>query len=130
MATTEQIRATIDRYVDTFCAGDAAAWAEVFAPDATQEDPVGTPVNVGRAAIAGFYETTSALFGGGLHIELTGEPLLVGHEAIVALSATGGSGETRARVPRIVDHMTFTDDGAIASLRAFWTMESVVPDPE
>ena len=57
------------------------------------------------------------------------EPVIVGGEAIVFLSATGGTGEGRVRVPRIVDHMTFSADGSIASLRAFWTMESIVPDP-
>ena len=130
MATTEQIRATIDQYVTRFCAGDAARWAELFTEDAKQEDPVGSPVNEGRAAVQGFYENTAALFGGGLTIALLSDPVIIGDEAIVILTATGGSGEARARVPQIVDHMTFADDGAISSLRAFWDMTSIVPDPE
>lgn len=130
MPSTDAVRATIDQYVTRFCAGDAAHWSELFTEDATQEDPVGSPVNEGRAAVQTFYENTSALFGGGLQIELIDEPVIVEGEAIVFLSATGGTGEGRVRVPRIVDHMTFSDDGSIASLRAFWTMESIVPDPE
>ena len=110
MATTDEIRATIDQYVKRFCAGDARAWSELFSADAVHEDPVGTPVNKGRSAVQTFYENTSALFGGGMHVEQTADPVIVGHEAIVFLTATGGEGENRARVPRIIDHMTFADD--------------------
>ncbi len=130
MVTPEQIRATIDQYVERFCAGDAAEWAALFVENPVHEDPVGTPVNGDRAAVQAFYENTSALFGGGLTIALTAEPVILSNEAIVFLTATGGTGEARARVPQIVDHMTFADDGSIASLRAFWNMETVVPDPE
>jgi len=130
MPTTDEIRATIDQYVERFCVGDSAAWAALFSEDATQEDPVGTPVNVGREAIQAFYDNTSALFGGGLTIALLSEPVILGNEAIVILTATGGAGAARARVPQIVDHMTFADDASIASLRAFWDMASVTPDPE
>lgn len=129
MATTDAIRATIDQYVERFCAGDAGAWSELFSVDAEQEDPVGSPVNRGRDAVKAFYENTSAMFGGGMHVEQTADPVIVGDEAIVFLTATGGEGEGRARVPRIIDHMTFDDNAEIKSLRAFWTMESIVPEP-
>jgi len=33
-------------------------------------------------------------------------------------------------MPRIIDHFTFDDAGRITSLRAFWQLESVRPDPE
>ena len=129
MATDDQIRATVDQYVERFTAGDAAHWADLFTADAHHEDPVGTPVNEGRAAVQAFYENTSALFGGGMTVALTADPVIVGGEALVFLTATGGSGAARARVPQIIDHMTFADDGSIATLRAFWTMDSIVPDP-
>jgi steroid delta-isomerase len=51
MATPEQIRKTIDAYVDALARSDPDAWVGVFAPDAVQIDPVGTPPNVGRDAI-------------------------------------------------------------------------------
>jgi len=130
MPTTDQIRATLDQYVERFCAGDSAAWAALFTEDASQEDPVGTPANIGREAIAAFYDNSSALFGGNLKIAPTSEPIIAGNEAILIFSATGGSGESRARVPQIVDHLTFAEDGSIASLRAFWDMATITPDPE
>lgn len=128
MATTEEIRAAIDRYIETFSSGDAAAWAACFAEDATQEDPVGSPVNSGRAAIQGFHESTSGAFGA-LQLTLKDEPVIIGNEAVMALYAQAGSGESRQRMPNIIDHLTFNDDGSIASLRAFWTMDSITPDP-
>ena len=129
MATPDEIRAVIDRYVTTFSSGDGAGWAALFAEDATQEDPVGTPANVGREAILGFYENMTAMLGG-LTLELKHEPIIIGHEAAFAATARAGQGESRARMPDIVDVLTFAEDGSITSLRAFWTMESIVPDPE
>ncbi len=129
MATVEQIQATIDRYIERFSSGDAAGWAALFAEDATQEDPVGTPVNVGREAIQGFYERTAEMLGGGLTLVAKEEPVIIGHEAALSLYALAGAGEARVRMPRIIDHMTFDDDANITSLRAFWTMDSITPDP-
>lgn len=129
MATPDEIRATIDRYIEAFTAGDAEGWAALFSEDATQEDPVGTPVNTGRAAIQGFLDNNLALFGS-LQLHLKQEPVIIGHEAALSLYALAGTGADRARMPDIIDHMTFGDDASITSLRAFWTMDSITPDPE
>jgi len=129
MATPDEIRATIDRYIESFSSGDAAGWAALFAEDATQEDPVGTPVNTGRPAIQAFLDNSLAMFGT-LRLVTKQEPVIIGHEAALSLFALAGSGEGRVRMPDIIDHMTFGDDGSITSLRAFWTMESITPDPE
>jgi steroid delta-isomerase len=130
MATTDEIRAVIDRYIETFSNNDAEGWAATFADDATQEDPVGSPVNKGRDAIKEFYENTSAMFEGVLKVTRKEEPIIIGHEVVMSLYAQFGSGEGRSRMPRIIDHLTFNEDGSIASLRAFWTLESIEPDPE
>ncbi len=130
MATADEIRAVIDRYIETFSSNDPDGWVATFAEDATQEDPVGTPVNKGRDAIKEFYENTSAMFGGSLKLVAKEEPIIVDHEAVLSLYAQAGSGESRNRMPRIIDHLTFNDDASIASLRAFWTIESIEPDPE
>jgi steroid Delta-isomerase len=130
MATEDQIRGVLDRYIETFSNDDGDGWAALFADDATQEDPVGTPVNKGREAIRGFYANTSAMFGGSLKLVLKEEPIVIGHEVVLSAYAVAGAGEARAKVPRIIDHLTFNDDGSIASLRAFWTMDSLEPHPE
>ncbi len=129
MATPDEIRATIDRYISAFSAGDSAGWAALFTEDATQEDPVGTPVNTSRAAIQGFLDNNLALFGS-LTLHLKQEPVIIGHEAALSLYALAGTGADRVRMPDIIDVITFADDASITSLRAFWTMESLTPDPE
>jgi steroid delta-isomerase len=130
MATTEQIRAAIDRYITTFSNNEPARWAECFTPDATQEDPVGTPANVGREAIEGFYRNTSEMVGGNLKLQVKGEPIIIGHEVAMALEAFSGTGADRVRIPLIIDLLTFDEDASITSLRAYWTLESMVPAPE
>jgi steroid delta-isomerase len=130
MATPEQIRSTLDRYVETFSSNDADGWVATFAEDATQEDPVGTPVNKGRDAIREFYANTSAMFGGALKLTMKEDPIIIDHEVALSAYAQAGSGEARSRMPRIIDHITFNDDASIASLRAFWTLDSMEPDPE
>ena len=130
MATPDEVRAVVDQYVSRFNAGDGAGWAALFSEDATQEDPVGTPANVGREAIQAFYENMTAMLGGGLTIVPKHDPIIAGNEAAMAASAFAGTGEQRMTVPDIVDVITFADDGSITSLRAFWTMESMVPAPE
>jgi hypothetical protein len=59
-----------------------------------------------------------------------GFPIVVGNEAIVGFQIVAGSGAERIRIPMIVDHMTFADDGRISALRAFWDPASLMLDPE
>ena len=44
MPDAAQIRAHVDRYVELFSANDREGWLDLFAPNATMEDPVGTPL--------------------------------------------------------------------------------------
>jgi steroid delta-isomerase len=127
-AATATIRATIDEYVDRFNAGDPRQWAELFTEEARQEDPVGSPVNVGRDTIAAFYDSVAGAMGPPT-LSLRDEPIIIGDEAIVLLTVVAGAGAERVRIPLIVDHMTFANDGRIASLRAFWDPAAMVSDP-
>jgi len=54
MATEAQIRDTVQRYLATFSAGDREGWLDLFAVEATVEDPVGTDVRKGREQIGVF----------------------------------------------------------------------------
>lgn len=128
MATPDEIRNVCHRYVTTF-GTDTDGWAALFAEDAVQEDPVGAPGNQGRPAIRKFLEDNLTNFGS-VGLELVGEPIVVGHEAVMVLQAITGTGAERARLPQIVDMMTFDDQGAIIKLRAFWDLSTMVADPE
>ena len=46
MPDADVIRTTIADYLARFTAGDREGWLDLWAPDATLEDPVGSPVRV------------------------------------------------------------------------------------
>ena len=129
MASTEQIRANIERYVELFSAGDSEAWSQLFAADAFHEDPVATPPNEGREAIRAFLDNTQTMFGG-VRLSTIEEPIVIGNEAILTVRVSAGSGAGRVAVPRIVDVVQFNELGEITSLRAFWDVSTLTPDPE
>jgi steroid Delta-isomerase len=56
MLTSDDLRSRIADYVDAINAREAHAIAALFAEDAVQADPASSPTNVGRAAIATFFE--------------------------------------------------------------------------
>lgn len=57
MPSPEQIKAATEAYVASFVNKDRDAFLSALADDVTQEDPVGSPVNRGRDALAGFWDT-------------------------------------------------------------------------
>ena len=117
------IRATIDAYAKYSTAGDIDGLLSLFTEDARQEDPVGQPANVGRDAIRGFFENVKSV--GPMELSLARDPIIIGNEAIVFLTVVSHVGDQDVRVPFIADHMTFSDDGRIASLRAFFDPSTI-----
>lgn len=116
------MRATLDAYVALTNAGDSAGLLALFAPGATIEDPVGTPVKQGEA-IASWFADAAAF-----------------HTQIIPVAPTRGSfsneaalifdveftpvGGPRMRV-RSLDVCRFDNDGRIESLRAFWGPDDI-----
>lgn len=122
------VRSTIDAYFSAFNARDHDRWVSLFTEDARQEDPVGQPVNIGHEAIAAFFDLIGTF--GTVTIAANRAPIVVGNEAMVFLNATTQTDTGRVRVPYIVDHMTFNDDGLITSLRAFWDNDSITTETD
>lgn len=114
MPTREQIEATVRRYVDAVGRQDLDATLALFAEDARQEDPVGTPPNVGREAIRGFFEKA---YRGPFATVLTGPLLVTGDHAAVHFTIEVPTGADPLRV-RVIDLIRFDDSGLIADLRA------------
>ena len=54
----DAIRAIVEEYLRAGREGDREAWLDLFAADATLEDPVGTEVVRGREALAAFHDRT------------------------------------------------------------------------
>jgi steroid delta-isomerase len=116
MPTPEQVRAAVDAYVDALKRDDKEAWLKVFAEDARQEDPVGTPVNVGRQAIAQFWDSFHV---NAERVELEPKDVIVcGAEAAVPFTLTAFSSGFAAQMDG-VDVFTVDDDGLVSGIRAY-----------
>lgn len=130
MPDAAQIRAHVDRYVELFSANDREGWLDLFAADATMEDPVGTPVKEGRDAIGAFYDESHGMVDT-LRLVLTGPVRVAAGEAAFPMQARPIMGDTEF-VVEIIDAMTFADadndTGAlITSMRAFWDPAEMRP---
>jgi steroid delta-isomerase len=123
--TDQQIRATVEQYLQTFSAGDREGWLDLFTPDATLEDPIGSDVSRGRDAIGAFWDTSHAA-ADRVTLRLVQGPGGNEQEAAFAMEAHAEVGGQTMVVPTI-DVMTFADDGRISSQRAFWATADIRP---
>jgi steroid delta-isomerase len=118
MTGSEQIRATIDRYIAAVGAGDPDAVAALFTADATVEDPVGSEPHRGIEAVRAFYEMAGSL-ADRLTPTRTGAICVAGRQAAFPFTIRTETGGATFEIDAI-DVMTFDDDGRITSMRAFW----------
>jgi steroid delta-isomerase len=117
---TNGIADTIRRYVALLATGSADDLLELFAEDATVEDPVGSDVRTSRQEIHEFFSALEAM---DRQTELV---LLrvVGNEAAFSFTITFNVGDSPMRLQPI-DTMTFNSDGKIASIRSYFAPEDV-----
>lgn len=111
----DQIADTIRRYVSLLASGSTDDLLELFAEDATVEDPVGSDVRAGRNEIREFFSTLQQL-------ERQTELVLLrvaGNEAAFSFTITFKAGDTSMRLQPI-DTMTFDRDGKITSVRSYF----------
>ncbi|MBP3085873.1 nuclear transport factor 2 family protein [Mycolicibacterium fortuitum] len=111
----DQIADTIRRYVSLLASGSTDDLLELFAEDATVEDPVGSDVRAGRNEIREFFSTLQQL-------ERQTELVLLrvaGNEAAFSFTITFKAGDTPMRLQPI-DTMTFDRDGKITSVRSYF----------
>jgi steroid Delta-isomerase len=116
---------TIERYQSTFSADDRDGWLALFTDDAVLEDPVGSSAHEGREAIAAFWDTVHARTDRGT-VRMTQGPAVCGLEAAWAFELDVTVRGRRSLVD-IIDHGTFTEDGRIRRIRAFWSPSTVRP---
>lgn len=121
MTSTHDIHRRITDYLSAISTGSSAQIAALYADDATLEDPVGSGPTTGRAAIEQFY---SALDGADRDAELIAARIS-GHAAAFSIRVTTRAPE-QTIVIEPIDVMTFDDDGAITSMRAYWSPQDIV----
>jgi uncharacterized protein (TIGR02246 family) len=114
------VRELIERYAAAWGRNDRDGWLATFAPDATQEDPIGTAVRRGRDEIAGFWDDAMA----GYHSVVI-EPrdiFVTSHEAAMVWRITAEF-DGGWRVFGGVDVFTVDDTPLITSVRAYWEVD-------
>ncbi|GGN66922.1 nuclear transport factor 2 family protein [Nocardia rhizosphaerihabitans] len=121
MASADDIRATVRKYVEAVGSGTAADVVALYREDATVEDPVGTEPHVGHAAITKFYEAIEPL-------KRSTELFTVrvaGNSAAFSFRVVTEFGDQKFTLDPI-DVMTFDEDARITSMRAFWSQDDMV----
>lgn len=117
MVSEQQMKAAMQAYIDTFNRVDAAGIADLYADDATVEDPVGSPLKMGKKAIREFYDYAIKT---GAKLKLAA-PIRASHGNSAAMAFDVELNMPQGRmVIHVIDVMTFNDAGKFTSMRAFW----------
>jgi steroid Delta-isomerase len=114
------IAATVHRYLELIADGSADDLVELFAEDATVEDPVGSETRVGRQAIHDFFSTLENLDRETELVTLR----VAGREAAFQFAITFKASDDQMRL-RPIDTMTFNEDGKITSLRSYFSPSDI-----
>ena len=119
--SSEQVRAVVDEYVRLVGTGAADEIVALYAEDATVEDPVGSQVRRGRAAIREFYLPLEAME---METRLLAARVAGAEAAFHFEIVTRVDGAAYTLSP--IDHMAFDEDGRITAMRAFWAESDLV----
>lgn len=96
----------------------------VFARDAEQQDPVGTPPNIGHDAIRVFF---TEIFSGFKLVSLTEDGVYAnGHSAAVKWTGKGVAQNGKSVAFEGVDVIDCNAEGKIVMVRAFWNPAPVM----
>ena len=125
MPEAAAIRATIDTYLAAYTAGHREAWLDLFAEDATMEDPVGSPIRHGREEIGAFFDQGRAS-ADSVELRPVGPVIVIGDQASFLFEVRPVLGGAELVMPAI-DVMTFDEDARITSQRAFVDFAMLVP---
>lgn len=115
MPSHEEMVRAVERYVEAFDKADADMAADLYAADATVEDPIGTPIHRGRDAIHAFYSMSMQAKA---KLRLDGPVRTGGDHAAFAFTVMvdfGGPKEIE-----VIDTFKFDAEGKVTEMRAFW----------
>ena len=119
MPTETTMKAALQAYLDHFNAGDADALTALFADDANVEDPVGAPAHHGKEQIRAFYVDAMK---NGAKLSLSA-PMRGSHGNAAAMAFEARIGSLTVR---IIDVMTFNEDGKVTSMKAYFGPEDFI----
>jgi len=117
MSDENKMRNAMQAYIDEFNAQNLTNLVDLYADDATVEDPVGSPVKSGHKEIEAFYDMGLKT---GAKLSLVA-PIRASHgnAAAMAFNVELNMPEGRSII-QVIDVMTFNDAGKFTSMKAYW----------
>lgn len=117
MPTTDQIRAAVAAYAESFVERDRERFMAALADDVEQIDPVGSAPNHGKDALGGFFDTVMS---SAERLDFEVRDLIVaGDEAAMVFHITQHFADGGGLVIDGVDIFRVNDDGKIASIKGY-----------
>ncbi|OBC06914.1 MULTISPECIES: nuclear transport factor 2 family protein [unclassified Gordonia (in: high G+C Gram-positive bacteria)] len=113
---SSKIAAAVGAYIDLLTNGTAEQIADLFAADATVEDPIGADIRNTREQLVEFY---SIITGMDEHVATLNWKKIAGDTAVFEFTLVTGTSDMRFEITPI-DIMVFDADGKISSMRAVW----------
>jgi steroid Delta-isomerase len=120
MPSVGDITEAVNQYISLVANGTADDIVELYADDATVEDPVGAEIHIGRQAIRGFYAAFE-------HMERETKLTLIrvaGNEAAFGFQLTVKAGAGGMIIEPVVV-MAFNEEGKVAAMKAYWSPDNV-----
>ncbi len=114
---TPTLQNAVTTYIEAFDKADLNIIANLFAENATVEDPVGTPQHVGIEAIKTFYKSA---FDMGVKLALNGKPRCAGNSVAFSFDVV----MTGMKISPI-DVFELNADGKVQSMKAYWSADNM-----
>jgi len=116
METRDKL-AVVDKYIEAFERADMGIIKDMYAINATVEDPVGTDVHVGIDAICVFYEGALA---SGAKLAASGTPRCAGNAVAFPFQVS-----MPGMTIDVIDVFEFDQQGKVVSMKAYWGPENL-----
>jgi steroid delta-isomerase len=111
------LQRAVQMYIEAFEKADPGIIRNLYAEDASMEDPVGSPPRHGIEGILEFYKTA---FGMGMKLRLTGKPRCAGNSVAFSFDAV-----MKKMTISPIDVFEFNADGRLQHMKAYWGPENV-----
>ncbi|GAC84873.1 nuclear transport factor 2 family protein [Gordonia paraffinivorans] len=117
----DKIDAAVDSYIELLNSGTAEQIADLYAPDATVEDPIGADIRDTREQLVEFYSVITGMEDRTATLKWK---KVAGDTAVFEFTlVTKTSGLAFEITP--VDIMVFDENGKVKSMRAVWRQEDL-----
>lgn len=116
MSLEDKIVAAVNTYIGAFEKNDLEGIMDLYADECTLEDPIGSGIKEGKAAVREFYQGATQ---SKIKLELEADIRVTGNYAAFAFVGTMDTGDGVLTF-RPIDTMEFNDDGKIVAMRAYF----------